>query len=246
MPGPQPPDPEQGLFETLLVAQGRPVRVGAHLDRLRGSTRRLFGSDLPEGTEEAILEAARSIALGRLRVDVFPGPAGELVHSVAAEEVDPALVFSDWEQGATLRSVPAGEWSGQHKWADRAWLERTEAALGDQVPLLVAEDGTVLEAARANVFAVRDGVLATPPAEGRILPGTARAAVLSLAAELGIEAQERPLALDELRGADEVFLSSSVRGLRPVREIDDRPLPGPGSVTGRLAAELRRRWLGPA
>lgn len=245
MPGPPPPDPEQGLFETLLVAHGRPVRLSRHLERLGGSARRLFGSELPVETEEAILEAARPIELGRLRVDVFPGPSGELAHTVAATEVDPRQVFPGWQDAAALRSVPAGAWSGQHKWADRKWLEGAEAELGEEVPLLVAGDGAVLEGARANVFAVRDGALLTPPLDGRILPGTARAAVLALAAELGIEAQERPLALEELRGADEAFLSSSVRGLCPVREVDGRPLPGPGEVTARLADELRRRWLGP-
>jgi para-aminobenzoate synthetase/4-amino-4-deoxychorismate lyase len=244
MPGPPPPDPKQGLFETLLVAHGQPVQLDAHLERLRGSTRRLFGADLPEGTEQAILEAARPIGLGRLRVDVCPGPAGELTHSAAAAEVDPELVFPSWENAAALRSVPAGAWSGQHKWADREWLERTESSLGDRVPLLVGDDSTVLEAGRANVFAVRRGDLVTPPLDGRILPGTARAAVLELAAELGIHAEERPLGVEELRGAEEAFLSSSVRGLRPVREVDGRPLPGPGEVTERLAAELRRRWLG--
>jgi para-aminobenzoate synthetase/4-amino-4-deoxychorismate lyase len=222
------------------------LRLGAHLERLAGSARRLFGSELPAAVEEAVVEAARPIELGRLRVDVLPAASGELAHSVAAREVDPRLVFPGWEDAAVLRSVRAGAWSGNHKWADRGWLERTEAALGEEVPLLVGEDGTVLEAGRANVFAVRGGALATPPLDGRILPGTTRAAVLALAVELGIEAEERPLGLDELLDAEEAFLSSSVRGLRPVREIDGRPLAGLGEVTQRLGAELRRRWLGSA
>ena len=61
----------------------------------------------------------------------------------------------------------------------------------------------MLEAGRANVFAVADGGLLTPPADGRILPGTARGAVLDLAAELGVPAAERRLALADLRRADE-------------------------------------------
>ena len=113
------------------------------------------------------------------------------------------------------------------------------------MPLLVGDDGAVLEAARANVFAVFDGGLATPPVDGRILPGTARAATLELAAELGIEAAERPLTLDELHAAGEVFLTSSVRGVRPARSLDGRELPG-HATTDRLAAALRERWLGDA
>jgi para-aminobenzoate synthetase/4-amino-4-deoxychorismate lyase len=111
------------------------------------------------------------------------------------------------------------------------------------VPLLLGADGAVLEAGRANLFAVFDRALATPPLDRRILPGTARAAVLALAAELGIEAAERPLSLEDLRRSGEVFLTSSVRGIRPARWLDGAELPG-HATTDRLAAELRRRWLG--
>jgi para-aminobenzoate synthetase / 4-amino-4-deoxychorismate lyase len=239
------PDPARGVFETMLVASGRPVELDAHLMRLEGSARRLFGRGLPEGAREAVLAAARGVDLGRLRLDVFPDADGRLAHAVAAAEVDPEIVFPTWENGAVLRSVAAGDWSGAHKWADRAWLERKEAALGDEVPLLVDPDGAVLEAGRANLFAVLSDRLVTPPLDGRILPGMGRAAVLDLAEELGIEAEERTLPLEELRGTEEAFLTSSVRGVRPVRSIDGIALERRDSITARLAAALRHRWLPP-
>ncbi|HEY0280758.1 MAG TPA: aminotransferase class IV, partial [Solirubrobacterales bacterium] len=83
----------------------------------------------------------------------------------------------------------------------------------------------------------------TPPADGRILPGTARASTLELAAELGIAATERPLHLADLRGADDLFLTSSLRGIRPVRSLDGTPLDRSDPVVERLATALRRRWL---
>jgi para-aminobenzoate synthetase / 4-amino-4-deoxychorismate lyase len=229
----------------MLVASGRPVELEAHLVRLERSARRLFGAGLPDGAREAVLAAAHGIELGRLRLDVSPGPRGRLAHAVAAAEVDPEIVFPSWENGAVLRSVAAGGWSGVHKWSDRAWLEEKEAALGEEVPLLVDQDGNVLEAGRANVFAVLGGGLATPPLDDRILPGIGRAAVLGLAGELGIEAQERRLGLEELRGAEEAFLTSSVRGVRPVRRIDEVELERRDGIAVRLAADLRRRWLPP-
>jgi para-aminobenzoate synthetase/4-amino-4-deoxychorismate lyase len=143
-----------------------------------------------------------------------------------------------------LRSVDAEGWSGAHKWSDRRWLENAERELGDGVPLLVGADGNALEAGRANLFVVEEGRLATPPIDGRILPGTARAATLEIAADLGIDADERTVPLSELGAADEVFLTSSVRGLRPVRWLDGVELERRSELVERLAAELRERWLG--
>lgn len=241
---PTPPDPSRGLFETMLVAGGRPVEMVAHFGRLTASARELFGAELPDAVAADAVRAAAGIELGRMRVDVEPDGEGGLRHSVDATAIDPATFFPTWERGEALRSVGAEGWSGAHKWSDRRWLEDAEEALGDELPLLVDAGGNALEAGRANVFIVRDGALATPPVDGRILPGTARAATLGIAADLGIEAEERTLPLPELREADEVFLTSSVKGLRPARYLDGAELQKRSDLTERLAAELRERWLG--
>jgi branched-subunit amino acid aminotransferase/4-amino-4-deoxychorismate lyase len=228
----------------MLVAGGRPVELVAHFGRLTASVRELFGAELPAEVASDAVRAAAGIELGRMRVDVEPDGEGGLRHSVTATTIDPQIFFPTWERGEALRSVGAEGWSGAHKWSDRRWLEDAEEALGDEVPLLVDADGNALEAGRANIFIVDGGSLATPAIDGRILPGTARAATLGIAAELGIEAVERTLALDELRAADEVFLTSSVKGLRPVRYLDGVELEKGSDLVERLAAELRERWLG--
>jgi para-aminobenzoate synthetase/4-amino-4-deoxychorismate lyase len=253
VPAPPPPDPARGLFETLLVAAGRPVELDFHLRRLEASAGALFGRGLPASVGGEAEAAARGTELGKLRIQLTPADPGAareggataipLSHHATVEPVDPAIVFPDHAHGADLRSVAAEGWSGAHKWSDRDWLEATEARFGELVPLLVDAGGVVLEAGRANVFAVVDGALVTPPVDGRILPGTGRAATLALAAELGIEAAERPLALAEIEAAGEAFLTSSVRGVRPARSLDGAPLAG-GPTTERIAAELRQRWLG--
>jgi para-aminobenzoate synthetase/4-amino-4-deoxychorismate lyase len=240
---PTPPDPSHGIFETLLIAGGRPVEVVTHIGRLSASVREVFGAELPDAVATDAVKAAAGIELGKLRIEVAPGEGG-VSHRVEATAIGREAFFPEWEQGEALRSVSAEGWSGAHKWADRRWLEDAEQRLGDEVPLLVAAGGEVLEAGRANIFAVRDTALATPPVDGRILPGTARAATLEIAADLGIEAREEPLSLQDLREADEVFLTSSVRGLRPARWLDGDELRYRGEMVERLAAELRRRWLG--
>ena len=134
---------------------------------------------------------------------------------------------------------------GAHKWADRSLLEGVQAGLPDDaLPLIVDEDGAALEASRANVFAVRNGALFTPPLDGRILPGIARARVLELAAASGIEVHETALRRADLLAADEVFLTGSVRGVEPAASLDGAALAGAGPVAGALATELRRVWLG--
>ncbi|HYC81817.1 MAG TPA: aminotransferase class IV, partial [Solirubrobacterales bacterium] len=236
------PDPRRGLFETLLVLSEQPVALERHLQRLSRSARDLYGVELPPRLAADAVAACAGVALGRERIDVTIGAGGAVDWKAVATAIDPDQFFPPWDRGATLCSVDAAEWSGAHKLADRDWLERKEVELGDAVPLLIGADEAVLEAGRANVFAVLDGALATPPLDGRILPGTARAATVELATELGLEVEARPLTREDLHRSGEVFLTSSVRGIRPARSLDGRSLPG-HATTDRLATALRRRWL---
>jgi para-aminobenzoate synthetase / 4-amino-4-deoxychorismate lyase len=233
------PDPARGLFETLLVVDGEPVELGAHLDRLSASLEALFGARPPSGLDQEIGGHAHGLRLGRMRITVSRGSAGARA-ALATEDVDPADVFPIWEHGADLHSVFFDGGLGEHKWADRRPL-RGLAANG--VPLLLDRGCEVLEASRANVFAVVGDVLATPPADGRILPGIARAGAIAAAREAGVEVVERPLARDELLAADEVFLTGSVRGVEPARSLDGAPLSAVTDLSRRVGERLRRRWL---
>jgi para-aminobenzoate synthetase / 4-amino-4-deoxychorismate lyase len=236
-------DPTRGVFETLLVASGRPVRLDDHLGRMAKSLRDLYDADLPETLVDDAIAAARDLELGRMRIDVAPTPHGALAYEIAVSPIDPAIFFPDRAHGADLRTVRPPTWPGAHKLADRDWLEGVERELGDAVPLVLDGDD-VLEAGRASVFIVRDQTLLTPPLDGRILPGTARAVTLALAAELTVPATESPLTLPDLHAADEVFLTSSLRGIRPARTLDGTSLNQRGDLSARLARVLRPRWLG--
>ena len=238
-------EPEAGgaLYETLLVAEERPVALERHLQRMASSARDLYGAELPPQLAADAIAACAGVTLGRERIDVRFDATGAAEWEAVATPIDADQFFPPWERGAALCSVAAPQWSGAHKRADRDWLEAKEAELGETVPLLIGADGAVLEAGRANVFAVLDGALATPPLDGRILPGTARAATLELARELAVPAGEKRLYLEDLRTADDLFLTSSLRGIRPVRSIDGEPLGPPDPLVARLARELRARWL---
>jgi para-aminobenzoate synthetase / 4-amino-4-deoxychorismate lyase len=228
------PDPQLGVFETLLVLDGHAVELGAHLARLEASLEELF----PDRPAPSLGEIAPQVERGSVRIAVVPtGDRLDAKTTVRAVERQ--------SRSLALRSVPVLGGLGAHKWADRSLLDEAQAALpADAIPLIVDRDGAVLEASRANVFAVRDGALFTPPLDGRILPGVTRMRVLEIAAAIDLEARETELRRNDVLTADEVFLTGSVRGIERVRCIDGAPLSGGDDVTHRLATELWQVWAG--
>jgi para-aminobenzoate synthetase/4-amino-4-deoxychorismate lyase len=243
-----PPDPRRGVFETLLVVAGKPVELDSHLARLRRSLEDLYRAELPSGAREEARAAAAAEELGRLRLTATPaqptrppGPDATVELRIEATPVDPDLIFA-LERGALLETTDLPGGLGPNKWADRSGLN----PLPDGSGPLIADGAELLEAGWANLFAVRGGIVRTPPADGRILPGLARAAILELAPDLGYAAREEPLRRDDLLDAEEVFLTNSIRGVEGARSLDGDPLAGTGSVSRRLAAALARRWRLPA
>jgi para-aminobenzoate synthetase / 4-amino-4-deoxychorismate lyase len=232
------PDPAQGIFETMLVVRGEPVMPAAHLGRLEASLEAVYGFGLPARAHRVVAEHAASLNLGRLRLTVTPSPdeAEELGFAVDAGELDGWPHFP--QQPVSLRPHQVSGGLGCHKWADRASLPTPEPG---EAPLLVDGD-EVLEAAWANVFAVRRGALFTPPLDGRILPGVTRATMLDLARARGIETIEGVLPLAMLQEADEVFLTNSIRGVEVVDSVDGKALAAPGPVTAALRDDLRTAW----
>jgi para-aminobenzoate synthetase/4-amino-4-deoxychorismate lyase len=238
------PDPRKGVFETLLVLDGQPVELDAHLRRLSSSLDTLYDAELPRGATNEVIARARAIRHGKLRLTVSPASAGELDTEIATAEVEPEKVFPAPERALALRSVVVDDGLGDHKWADRRLLDKAAAALPGELPLVVDRDGAVLEASRGSVFAVLgDGRLHTPATDGRILPSIARQRVLDVARQEAIEVCEGRLTLAGLGEASEAFLAGSVRGVEPVGSLDGAVLPPPGEVSLRVAAGLRRRWL---
>lgn len=204
LPAPR-PDPGRGVFTTVLVRDGVPVDLPAHLERLRASVRELYGQALPGGLEREVRDAAGPHALARLRLLASPGEAAVEIEANPIAELDVKPVR------LAPATLPGG--LGPHKWRDRRLLDDLQQRLG-AVPLLVDVDGQVLEAAHANVW-IREGTtLVTPPLDGRILPGTVRARLLA-DPPAAHTAREEPVTLERAAGADELLLSSALRGLHP-------------------------------
>lgn len=106
---------------------------------------------------------------------------------------------------------------------------------GYAVPILLDNNGMVMESSTANLFMVKDGALVTATTEG-VLKGITRDSVLRIAAELGVPREERNYTAQELLSADEAFISGSVIRIQPIKSINERALGsgGAGPVTTRL------------
>ncbi len=201
------PDPACGVFETVLVHDGRAVELERHLDRLAASVNELYGG-VPPGLS-GVAARANDVAaqtIGRSRLRVLAGADGSVTI-----DVSPAGHAPRGSRQLAPFALPGG--LGAHKWRDRRLLDALAAEVDGMVPLLVDTDGCVLEAAYANVWIVESGALITPPADGRILPGTTRAAVLAA----DRSARQEPIDLVRLARADDVFLTSSIAGRHPAR-----------------------------
>lgn len=88
--------------------------------------------------------------------------------------------------------------------------------------------GHVTEASTSNVFAVRAGRVHTPPLHAGILAGITRTLVLEVCRERGLEVIENDLTAEALRGADELFVSSTLRDIAPVTHLDGAPVQNGG------------------
>jgi len=114
-------------------------------------------------------------------------------------------------------------------------LAKTEAIeSGFDEAILMNTQGKVCEASGMNIFLMRNGTLITPGFEQDILEGITRDSVLTIARDLGIPVQERPVDRSELLIADEVFLCGTAAKIAPVKRIESYQLPRDRPITLQL------------
>jgi 4-amino-4-deoxychorismate lyase len=222
----------RGVFETLRVYGGMPFRLEAHLERLAASAARVH---LPAPPQAEFAGAARdAIELGGERDAVLRllwtggregggDSKGFVLVSTLPSGIDELrmrglrLVVSPWVAGAL-----AGAKSTSY--AENMTVQDDAVRAGADDALLVAPDGTVLEAPTANVWFREGETLHTPALSLPVLAGVTRAALTEFAPALGYAVEEGLYGIERLTAADEVFLSSSVREVMPVAAIDDTEL----------------------
>lgn len=144
-----------------------------------------------------------------------------------------------WELGYEAITVPDDRWAR----VDIKSIGLLPNVLAQQAAVdagvadaLLVKDGIALEGSHNNVFAVFGGVVTTHPATHQILHGVTRAYVMELAREQGLAVEERPVALEEMRDADEIFFTGTTTEVRPTVRLDGEPV-GDGKV-GPVAKSL--------
>ncbi len=240
-----------GVFEGIRVYGRRVFRLEDHLQRFAISAKAL-ALKLPGGTaavREIVLDTARAFgadeAYVRLIATRGDGPLGidptQCLEPRLICIVDRIAVYPEHKRSAGIdlltsswRRPPADVLDPRVKSLN--YLNNVMAKLeakqhGGDEALLLNTSGAIAETSVANVFAVRDGDLLTPPPSDGALEGITRATVLELAASLEIPARLQSLGRFDLFAADEVFLTGSGAGLVPVRSLDGRSIgagvPGP-------------------
>jgi branched-chain amino acid aminotransferase len=254
-----------GVFETLRARGGRPTELTEHLDRLRRSAEGL-SIDLPvdlgariSAAIDALLEAeglAGPEGDASIRITVSRGVIRARGLLPAGGAPRPTVVVQAWpvtpppaghlEQGlhlvpSSVRRDPSNPLAALKTTSRADYVHaRLEArSLGADDALFLTIDGRLSEATSANIFILQGSRLATPSLDCAVLPGTTRDWLLRWAPTAGLEAWQGALQADDLLGADEAFLSSSVAGVLPVTRFAGSPIGDgrPGPVTRRARAE---------
>jgi D-alanine transaminase len=235
-----------GVYEVIPVYSRRPFRLPEHLRRLQRSLdavrlgnpttdaewTRLIQEIVtrhPGEDQSVYLQVTRGVAR---RDHAFPKEAKPTVFMMSSPLVTPAR--EQIENGVPCITA-----------TDYRWLRcdvksvsllancmlRQLAADAGAVEVVLFRDGCLTEASASNVFAVANGKLLAPPKDHLILPGITYDVVLELAAEKGIAIELRALPEQEVRSADELWVTSSSKEVLAVATLDGRPVgsgrPGP-------------------
>jgi branched-chain amino acid aminotransferase len=119
-------------------------------------------------------------------------------------------------------------------WLNNVWAISEANKEGFDEVVMLNERGEVAECTSANIFAVKEGKILTPPLNSGCLEGVTRGILLEIAPEAGLSVVEQSLRPEDLYSAEEVFISSTNRNLINVGEIAGHVIPTPGPVCARL------------
>lgn len=247
-----------GVYEVIRCYRGKPFALDEHVQRMR---RGLAALDIPESDEVKMLPEVTAELLRRCNLpeskiywQISRGVAPrEHAYSSTLKPTVFALPFrlSRFEPMAAPAQVRA------ICLPDERWmhcniktimllpnvLARQKANQAGASEAILHRDSVVTEGAVTNVFRVRDGQLFTHPANHLILPGVTRGVVLELACEQKIVAHEKSFTVEELHGADEVFITGTTTHIAAVTRLDGQPVGSGniGPVTQMLHEALMRQ-----
>ncbi|MFT3922721.1 MAG: aminotransferase class IV [Myxococcales bacterium] len=247
------------VFEALRTFGGEPDGLERHLARLERSCG-ILGIEL--GVPQTQVASEVRLALAQvegpeayIRIMVTRGDHPETLAPRGARSARRVILVrtlhptSATEVGVIrLRSCvapPSALWAGAKPSAYINNLLAIAQAQGEGADdaLLLGAHGELLEGATSSLFLVdAAGEIFTPPVALGILPGITRDRVLACARLLGIPARERLLTVHDAYRASELFMTSSVRGIVGVSELDGRSVGGAGGAAGAITRRVFDRY----
>jgi len=253
-----------GVFEGIRcydTARGPAIlRLDEHLRRLERSAK-LYYMPVPY-THEQLMQATKDVIKANrltacyIRPLVFRG-YGEMGLYPLKTPVDTIIAVWPWgaylgeeaaQKGirAKVSSVRALDHSSLARAAKASGqylnsiLAKVEVAnSGYDEAIMLNERGHVAEGSGENIFAVRRGLLMTPPTCDGVLEGITRESVMEIAMSLGIDVCERTLTRSDLVLADELFFTGTAAEIVPIREVDDHFIGEPGPITRRIQEKFQ-------
>jgi len=244
-----------GLFETLRGYDGRPFRLADHLERMSTAAAALeipLPLDMP-AVAEAVTQLLRANGHGqgdasiRITLSRGTGPRG----LAPPADPRPTLLIATAPYTplpdictAVTVDIRRNEGSPLSRLKSLGALDNVLAAglaakRGAEEAILANNAGCIACGARANLFALIDGRLVTPPVSDGVLPGIARRVVLEIAAASRIPVAEASLRPADLLRAEEILLTNSLFEIRSVTRLDDRATNG-RALADRLRAQYRQ------
>jgi 4-amino-4-deoxychorismate lyase len=245
-----------GLFETIAVKHGAPLLLDRHLVRLGTGAERLGFQVSPALLREESERLCRDVELGVLKIIVTRGISARGYRGDPTATPTRVLSLSDWpsypaayaEQGVDVRLCRT-RLAAQPALAGLKHLNRLEQVLaraewGDEYAegLMQDESGNIVEGTMTNVFLVRDETVITPALDRCGIEGVMRSVVLERAAQFGLECRVETVTPKHLEQAQEIFLTSCLIGLWPVRRVEHRNY-AVGNVTRKIQQTIRDAYV---
>ncbi|HEY2462831.1 MAG TPA: aminotransferase class IV [Steroidobacteraceae bacterium] len=240
------------VYEVVPVYESRPFRLRQHLDRLNRS---LSGIRMPPAMSHGDwahvcqeLISRNSADQGHLYIQVSRGAEFGRNHAwpeglkptlfAYCTELDP-LPETLLENGVAAITATETRWARRDIKATALLANILLKKLGVDAgafETILLENGELTEGSSTTVHVVKNGVIHTPPNSHHILPGTTRDVVTELADLLSVRNVSTSVSEAALRGADEIWLAFSTRGVLPVTKLDGAPVGGgvPGPVFKRI------------
>ncbi|MBI5183006.1 MAG: aminotransferase class IV [Nitrospinae bacterium] len=244
------------VYEVLITYRGILLKIKEHLQRMSLSAKAI-GLKLPYTYEGFLNEIKRTITAGNnkesyIRIVVTRGVGEINIDPLSCLTPNTIIYVSEflgyseglYKDGINLvivsikrnikESLNPGIKTGNYLNNILAIMEAKKRGADDG--LMLNAEGFLTESTTSNFYLVKDEVVITPSLECGVLEGITRGIVLELARENGIHAEERMIRPEEIREADEAFITSTTRGIMPVTICDDRRVGEgrPGELTKRL------------